>query len=284
MIIPMAKTFARYQILKRIGGGNTGVVYEAVDPRSERRLALKILQNNFLLTKEKKARFLRELAAARILEHPALARIYEADEFEGSYYLAMEFVDGESYTEVITRQPEGVSLAEFWRLILPVVEGIACAHDHQLAHRDIKPDNLKLCADGTPKVLDFGLVKFLDGSRSNEDSFQTMAGMVIGSAGYMSPEQAGGRPLDLRTDVFSLGIVMYELCAGKNPFDASNAFATISKILKATPLSLELLRPDLPMELCQIILKCLKKDMQLRFDNAHDLLHALLAVKRKAHG
>ena len=279
----MGTTFAHYQLLNRIGGGNTGVVYEAYDIKNDRKLALKILQNNFLLTKEKKARFLRELQAARILEHPALARIYEADEYEGAYYLAMEYVEGQEYSDIIQHHPEGIPLDLFYKLMLPVIDGIAFAHEKNLAHRDIKPDNLKLDRKGHPKVLDFGLVKFLDKTDGgHDDSFQTMAGMVIGSAGYMSPEQASGEPLDKRTDIFSLGIVMYELLSGKNPFHASNAFATISKILTATPISLELLRPDLPMELCQIVIKCLNKDMVARYPSSRALYEAIQEAREKA--
>ena len=271
--------FNGYKILEKIGGGNTGVVYKGWDEAKQRFLALKILPNNFLVSKEKKARFMRETQAARILDHTNIARIYEIGECEGANYLAMEYVDGQSYSDIVESRPNGVRITDFYLLILPILDGMAYAHDRNLAHRDLKPDNLKLNSRQQPKVLDFGLVKFLHQPRSSEDSFQTMAGMVLGSAGYMSPEQAGGQPFDERTDVFSLGIIMYELLTGKNPFQGRNPFDTISKILSARPLSIELIRPDTPLPLSRIILKCLSKDMEARYANARAVQDAIIAVK-----
>lgn len=273
--------FSGYQILEKLGGGNTGVVYKAFDSNKNRHVAVKILPNDFLLTKEKKARFLRESEATALLRHDAIAKIYRAGSFNNCWFLAMEYVDGRTYSEIISENPEGVPLDRFYDLVLPVLSGVAFAHQNHLAHRDLKPDNLKITHDGEPKILDFGLVKFLNNQPqgSGSDSFQTMAGMVVGSAGYMSPEQAGGHKLDERTDIFSLGILMYELLSGKNPFLANNVFATISKILTANPISLELLRPDIPLSLGRIILKCLHKDMSERYPNASSLYHAIAEVK-----
>lgn len=273
-------SFSGYQILSRIGGGNTGIVYKAYDPQMEREVALKILPDNLLINKEKRSRFMRETRAAHLLSHHAIAKLHETGEFENHYFLAMEYVDGDSYTHIFENYPEGAGLGHFFELILPLLEGTAYAHDQNLAHRDLKPDNLKMTRDGQPKILDFGLVKFLDQKgRTSDESFQTMAGMVVGSAGYMSPEQAKGGVFDERTDVFSLGIIMYELLSGRNPFQGASPFATISKILHFNPLSLELLRPDLPLDLCRIVIQCLSKDMVHRFENGQSLFNAVQSIK-----
>lgn len=269
--------FSGYRLQEKLGGGNTGVVYKAFDLKKQRWAAVKILTNDFLMTKEKKARFMRETQAAAMLEHPALTRIFEAGEASSCYFLAMEYIAGETFGDIIEKHPDGVPLERFFKLMLPVVDGLAMVHENNLAHRDIKPSNLKYAVDAGPKILDFGLVKFLN-QQSGDDSFNTISGMVVGSAGYMSPEQAGGNPLDARTDIFNLGILMYELLTGKNPFHANNVFATISKIMHSDPLSIELLRPELPMALAEAIFKCLKKDMGDRFSNARELHRQIASI------
>jgi len=272
--------FSGYRLVEKLGGGNTGIVYKAYDPSAGEYLALKILPNDLLTSKERRARFTRETRAARLLSHPAIARMFEVGTSpDGHHFIAMEYVDGRSYHDIIGDNPEGVSEDGFYDLVLPVIEAVAYAHEHSLVHRDLKPENLKLTSDGQPKVLDFGLVKFMDKDPSGDDSFQTMAGMVLGSAGYMSPEQADGLASDARTDVFSLGIIMYEFLCGKNPFQCNNPFATISKILTANPISLELLRPDLPLPLCQMIQRCLSKDMDGRFAHAGAVKSELTRIK-----
>lgn len=273
------KTFSGYRILQKIGGGPNGVVFRAYDPKNQRDLALKILPNNFLLTHEKKARFLREAKAIKLLNHPAIAALIHAGEFEQCYFLAMEYVGGDTFGQVIQNHPHGVPMPMFLDLMLPILDGIALAHDHSIAHRDIKPDNLRLAVDGQPKVLDFGLAKFLHKRQGSKDSFQTMKGMVLGSAGYMSPEQANGEHLDVRTDIFSLGILMYELLTGKNPFISTNVFTTITKVLTATPISVELLRPQIPPKLGEIIFQCLVKNVDQRLPTARSLYESLATLK-----
>lgn len=275
----MRKTFSGYRILQKIGGGANGVVYRAFDPKNQRELALKILPNNFLMTHERRARFLRETKAISVLNHPAIAELLHAGEYDRCYYLAMEYVSGETFSQVITSHPHGVPMPMFFDLMMPILEGIALAHSHGIAHRDIKPENLRLAANGQPKVLDFGLAKFIHKGTSSSDSFQTMKGMVLGSAGYMSPEQANGEQLDSRTDIFSLGILMYELLTGKNPFISNNVFTTITKVLTATPISVELLRPQVPASLGDVIFQCLVKDVQHRQPSAKSLYESLASLK-----
>lgn len=275
----IGKKLSGYHILDKIGGGNTGVVYKALDPSQNIHVALKVLPNNFLTSKEKAARFNRETQVARLLSHAAIARMYSVGCDQGYNFIAMEYVDGQSYTQIIESHGDGVPLEQFFALVMPVLDGVAYAHGQNLVHRDLKPENLKVNAAGQPKVLDFGLVKFLDKEPSGEDSFQTMAGMVLGSAGYMSPEQAEGLTFDQRTDIFSLGVIMYQLLTGFNPFQANNPFSTITKILTVTPLSVELVRTDIAPELGQVVLKCLSKEMDQRYPDAHTLHEALLRLQ-----
>lgn len=279
----IGSVFANYQVIRKLGGGNTGVVYQGFDPMRHCFLALKILANDLLVSKEKKARFMREAKVASVLSHPAIAQVFEYGECDGAWYLAMEYVDGESFTNIVSAYPEGVDVDKFFDLMLPVVEGVAHAHEQNLVHRDLKPDNLKITKAGQPKVLDFGLVKQLDGAVSGgEESFETMAGMVVGSAGYMSPEQAQGEPLDVRTDIFSLGVIMYELLSGKNPFQGRTPFQSIVEIISSDPLSLELLRPEIPLPLCNIITRALTKDKEERYPNAASLHQAMAALMRSS--
>ena len=277
----IGSVFAHFQIIQKIGGGNTGVVYKAFDPMHHRFLAIKILPNDFLTSKEKRVRFMREIKAATVLSHKALASLYEVGETDGTPYIAMEYVNGYSYKRIIRKYNDGLEIRRFYKLMLPVLSGIAYAHEQGLVHRDLKPDNLKVNKMGQPKVLDFGLVKFMDKHTSGSESYETMAGMVLGSAGYMSPEQAQGESLDARSDIFSLGIIMYELLSGKNPFEGRSPFDTIVKIINSAPLSLELRRADVPIGVCEIIGKCLEKDMNARYPNARELFHALSEVKGK---
>lgn len=275
----MRKTFSDYRILQKIGGGTNGIVYRAYDPKNQRELALKILPNNILLTHEKRARFMREAKAISVLNHAAIADLLHAGESEQCYYLAMEYVSGETFGQIITSHPHGVPMPMFFDLMIPILDGISLAHEHGIAHRDIKPENLRLSSQGQPKVLDFGLAKFIKKNSSIQDSFQTMKGMVLGSAGYMSPEQANGEQLDARTDIFSLGILMYELLTGKNPFISTNVFTTITKVLTATPISVELLRPQVPATLGELVFQCLVKDVKHRQPNARSLHDALVQLK-----
>jgi len=262
-----------------MGGGNTGIVYKAYDNHNRRTVALKILPNDLLLSDEKKARFLRESRAAIMLEHESIAQLLEIGEYHQCSYIAMEFVDGKTFGELLEDYPEGVELPFFYKLIMPVVSGVAYAHRLGLVHRDLKPENLKLTERGQPVVLDFGLVKFLDDDSNSDEGFKTLTGMVLGSARYMSPEQAAGDVMDARTDVFSLGIIMYELVSGKNPFRAKSPFVTMQRILNDDPVSLELLRPGIPAQLGKIVGHCLSKNKQERYTDAAGLYSALEASR-----
>ncbi|MCB1044264.1 MAG: serine/threonine protein kinase [Acidobacteria bacterium] len=274
----LGSIFSGYKIIDRLGGGNTGIVYKAVD-QNGRIVALKILANDLLISREKQARFLRESQAAVMLEHPSIAQLLEVGEYHNCSYFAMEFIEGKSFRDVIDSHPTGLPIDLFFETVEPVMSGLAYAHDMNLIHRDLKPENLRLTLDGLPKILDFGLVKFMDEDSKDDGGFKTLTGMVLGSARYMSPEQANAEPLDARTDVFSMGIIMYELLTGSNPFDARSPFVTMQRILTHNPVSAELVRPDAPLSLCAVISRCLAKEPDLRYDNAIQLQEALQSAR-----
>ncbi len=274
----LGSIFSGYKIIGRLGGGNTGVVYKAVD-QGGRIVALKILPNDMLLSQEKKARFLRESQAAVMLEHPSIAQLLEVGEYHGCSYFAMEYIDGESFRDLLDQSPNGLSLRKFMELVHPILDGLAYAHRLNLVHRDLKPENLKLTLDGAPKILDFGLVKFMDDDSKDDEGYKTLTGMVLGSARYMSPEQANAEYLDARTDIFSIGIIMYEMLTGSNPFDSKSPFVTMQRILNFDPVSVELIRSDPPLPLCAVIAQCLLKDRKQRYADADQLHDAIKAIR-----
>lgn len=273
----LGTTFSGFKIIDRLGGGNTGVVYKAVD-QSGRIVALKVLPNDLLLSQEKEARFLRESQAAVMLDHPAIARLLEVGEYHGCSYFAMEYIDGANFRDILDAAPDGLPLTRFNELIEPILSGLTYAHGLNIVHRDLKPENLKLTHNGEVTILDFGLVKFLDDDSKDDGGFKTLTGMVLGSARYMSPEQANAEPLDARTDIFSLGIIMYEMLTGTNPFDAKSPFVVMQRILNHDPVSIELVRPDTPIALCSVISRCLIKDRAARFNDASELQNAINAI------
>lgn len=266
--------FAGYKIVERLGGGNTGVVYKAYDSGRDIPVALKVLPDDLLTSEEKRARFMRESQAAVMLDHECIAKLLEVGEYHGCKYFVMEYVEGVSFRDFLERHPEGVALRDFFSLSIPILDGLAFAHSLGMVHRDLKPENIKLDIHGRPKVLDFGLVKFLN-EEGRDDGFQTLTGMVLGSAHYMSPEQANGDALDARTDVFSLGIIFYEMLTGKNPFETHSPFSTMQRILSMDPVSIELVRQEVPLGLAEVVNTCLRKRQASRYENAGALLEAL---------
>lgn len=270
-------TFAEYKVIERLGGGNTGVVYRAVD-RMGRFVALKILANDLLLSEEKKARFMRESQAAVLLDHPAIAKILGMGEYHQCQFFAMEYVEGQTFRELIESHPNGTPLSLFFQLMRPILQGVAYAHRIGLVHRDLKPENFKVDGAGNPKILDFGLVKFLNEDGPDSEGFSTMTGMVLGSARYMSPEQTLGLDTDTPSDIFSLGIVMYELLTGKNPFHSRSPFTTMLRIQKNEALSLELERTEVSPALAALVARCLHKQADRRFADGSQLLEAFLAL------
>ncbi|MGD1092465.1 MAG: protein kinase [Bryobacteraceae bacterium] len=277
-------TLAHYRIVSRLGAGGMGEVFLAEDTRLHRKVALKVLLPELAQNADRLARFVQEAQAASALSHPNAAHIYEIGEAGGSHYLAMEYIEGQTLESRLHGEPLPVS--EIISIGSQVADALDAAHARGIAHRDIKPANLMIDPRGHVKVLDFGLAKFLpDRVEANASSqiatqFLTSGGVVLGTVSYMSPEQALGRSVDHRTDLFSLGVVLYQMAAGKLPFSGSTAQETLARILQAQPEALGRLNYELPAELERVVRKCLEKDRERRYQSARELLIDLKNLER----
>lgn len=262
----------RYKILERLGAGGMGVVYKAMDLKLRRLVALKFLPPRFTSHKEAKLRFIQEAQAASVLDHQNICTIHEIDETEdGQMYIGMAFYEGETLKKKIERGPLPVD--QTTEIMIQVARGLSRAHNQGIVHRDIKPANVIVTTDGVAKIVDFGLAKLSDQTRL------TTAEAVIGTASYMSPEQAQGEDVDHRTDLWSLGVVFYELLTGKLPYKGENEQAVIYSIINKSPLPPIELKKDIPEEAERIILKCLRKKPEDRYQSADLLLSDLTGLK-----
>jgi len=261
----IGKELANYKIEKLLGAGGMGEVYLARDNKLDRLVALKILPWHFVADTERSARFQREARALSALNHPNLVTIYEVGEAGGVHFIAMEFVEGQT----LASSREKLGLREGLALVAQVAEALAAAHQAGIVHRDIKPENVIMRPDGYAKVLDFGLVKLSEVAAS-EDGVSTQVGVAMGTLAYMSPEQASGEPVDHRTDIWSLGVLLYELVTGHKPFKAETRQATINAILSSEPEAATALDGTLPPDVDLILNKALEKDRELRYQTASD--------------
>jgi eukaryotic-like serine/threonine-protein kinase len=279
----LGKTIGHYQIISLLGKGGMGEVYRARDTKLDRAVALKILPEEMSADSERMRRFSREAKAASALNHPNVAHIYEIGEAEGVSFIAMEYVEGRTLAASINgHQLEVSEIVEIGSQIADTLEE---AHSKGITHRDIKPANVMLTARGQVKVLDFGLAKI---ARPAEEAvasdISTMAktapGMVMGTAPYMSPEQALGREVDHRSDLFSLGVLLYEMATGRSPFAGTNTSETLDRILHSQPEAIARLNYDAPTEFERIVRKCLEKERERRYQSARELLVDLKNLKR----
>ena len=279
----VGRTVSHYQVLSLLGAGGMGEVYLARDPRLDRTVALKILPGELAADPDRMQRFTREAKAASALNHPSVATIYDVGESDGISFIVMEHVEGETLLARIGRRmtpPEVVDIA------VQAADALDVAHAKGITHRDIKPANLMLTHRGHVKVLDFGVAKV---NRSEEVSPNgdwtvepvTAVGSVIGSGPYMSPEQIVGGEVDPRSDVFSLGVVIYQMATGQLPFSGATRAELMDRIVHATPEPMIQLNPDTPSELERITLKCLDKRPAGRYQSARDLLSDLWPLKRQ---
>jgi Tol biopolymer transport system component len=272
----VGKELGPYKIEKLLGAGGMGEVYLARDNKLDRMIALKILPWHFLADGDRIARFKREARALSSLNHPNLITIYEVGEANGLHFIATEFVEGQTLSSLRGK----LSVKELLSIVAQVAEALAAAHQSGVVHRDIKPDNVMVRPDGYVKVLDFGLVKLVEASSGRHDVANTELGVAMGTLSYMSPEQAAGEPIDHRTDIWSLGVVLYELVTGQRPFTGESRQATINGILSNEPAAPSALNPNLPSELDQVLNKALEKDRELRYQTASDLRADIRRVLR----
>jgi serine/threonine protein kinase/Tfp pilus assembly protein PilF len=281
--------FGRYEIRSVLGVGGMGVVYLAFDPTLRRQVALKLLPTEFTENKVRLSRFEREAFAASSLNHPNILTIYEIGQQDGHHFIATEYIDGNSLRQQMAHRLE---LRELLSIASQIADALSAAHEAGIVHRDVKPENVMVRRDGYVKVLDFGLAKLANDTASDPEEvateaptrtavFQTDSGLVMGTVNYMSPEQARGLAVDARSDVWSLGVVLYEMVAGKLPFQGPTTTDVLSVILHREPSSLLLHEPSLPAELDRIVEKALVKDRDARYQNAKDLSLDLKRLKQR---
>jgi serine/threonine protein kinase len=277
-------TISHYRIVSKIGAGGMGEVYLAQDTKLDRRVALKILPADVAAHPDRMKRFVQEARAASSLNHPNIITIHEIGETASGHFIGTEFIDGETVRERMSRG--GVELSDTLDIVVQVASALTAAHGAGIVHRDIKPENIMLRRDGIVKVLDFGLAKLveqtpLDAEAETRMQVQTQAGLIVGTVAYMSPEQARGMEVDARTDVFSIGVVMYEMLAGQSPFAGETTSDVIAAILTTEPKPPSSFNQEIPAELDRIVYKTLAKKRDERYRNAKDLLADLRQLQRR---
>jgi predicted Ser/Thr protein kinase len=288
----IGKTLKHYRIETQLGKGGMGVVYRARDTRLDRLVALKTLPPGLIADPERKSRFVLEARSAAAVTHPAIAQVYDIDEVDGILFIAMEYVDGRTVSRLIADGELDVLGAI--EIVLQIAEGLAKAHDAGILHRDIKSDNIMVTHDGHAKLLDFGLAKLLEAgppeapgpdvpadlSRTlTRGRYHTIPGAVMGTISYMSPEQARGKELDRRSDIFSLGVVLYEMVTSELPFKGETPLDTMHAIAYEEARPVTIIRRTLAPEIHRIVFRCMRKNPDDRYPDAHALVADLRRLK-----
>lgn len=269
------ETIAHYRILKKLGAGGMGEVYLALDTKLDRKVAIKVIRADTVIEEQLKKRLIREAQAAAKLDHPNICSIYDVNEAGPLTFIVMQYIEGETLAQAMEREP--LTLSAALAIAEQAAEGLSEAHAHGIIHRDIKPQNMMLTQRGQLKILDFGLAKQVVSSDSVESEAPTATllstpGHVVGTMPYMSPEQVQGDPLAPSSDVFSLGVMLYEMLAGKHPFRDKSAAVTMSRILLGEPIPTDKFQTQVSPELQTLLSKMLRKDKATRYQNAEELL------------
>jgi serine/threonine protein kinase len=274
----VGKVLAQYQISEKLGEGGMGVVWKARDTRLDRFVALKTLSAEKLADPERKRRFVQEAKAASALNHPNIVHIYDLADADGVQFIAMEYVAGKTLDQLIRRK--GLRLNEALKYAIQIADALAKAHSAGIIHRDLKPSNIMVTENGLVKVLDFGLAKLAETATGEfgetatvraPEGPNTEEGTIVGTIAYMSPEQAEGKKVDARSDIFSFGSVLYEMVTGRRAFHGDSKLSTLSAILKDDPKPVSSIMPDVPRDLEKIISHCLRKDPERRFQHMADV-------------
>jgi serine/threonine protein kinase/Tfp pilus assembly protein PilF len=285
----VAKEIGPYKLQTLLGKGGMGEVHLALDTRLNRKVAVKLLPAEFTQDVERLRRFKQEARAASALNHQNVVTIYDIGEAEGAHYLVMEYVEGETLRRRMADAPQRtMKPVEALELAAQVAEALSAAHDAGITHRDIKPENVMIRRDGRVKVLDFGLARLtlpasgpVDSQAPTAAKLDTASGVVMGTASYMSPEQARGMKVDQRTDIFSLGVMLYEMLAGRRPFEGATMSDVIAAVLTREPEPLSRHNKEIEPGLEQVVLKCLAKDPEKRFQTASELVAALKTATKR---
>ncbi len=281
----LGKTLGHYEILGKLGAGGMGDVYRARDTKLDRELAIKVLPAHMAQDPDRRSRFTREAQAVAKLKHPNIITIHSVEEIDGVHFLTMEYVEGDTLAAMIPR--DGFDTDKFFNYTVALADAVSSAHDEGITHRDLKPANIMFDKGGRLKVLDFGLAKLMEENTASAtdptimQSGHTLAGTILGTAAYMSPEQAEGKPIDNRSDIFSLGILFYEMASGRRPFEGDTHISTITAVLRDTPTPITEIRQNLPRHLGRIINRCLEKDPDRRYQTAKDVRNELEDLKKE---
>lgn len=270
----MIRQLGRYEVISELGQGAMGVVYKARDPLIDREVAIKTINLSLALEEreEYEARFYQEAKAAGRLSHPNIVTIYDVGRSEDIAYIAMEYLQGVELRDVLNEH-KMLPISQVLDIASQVASGLSYAHEHEIVHRDIKPSNVMVIRDGHIKITDFGI------ARMASSGVRTQTGMVLGSPKYMSPEQVMGKLTDQRSDIFSLGVMLYEMLTGQTPFQGENVNAIMYQTLNAIPTPPSSLNPAVPEMLNYIVAKALTKELDSRYQNARDLANDLRACR-----
>ncbi|MFH1279478.1 MAG: protein kinase, partial [Candidatus Eisenbacteria bacterium] len=266
----IGRTISHYKILEKLGEGGMGVVYKAEDTKLRRSVALKFLSPQSLIAKEQRTRLIREAQAAAILDHPNICTVYGVEEADGHTFISMAYIEGVTLTGRIQSGP--LELNDVREIAVGVARGLGAAHEKGIVHRDLKSANIMVVPNGQAKIMDFGLAKLQGATKV------TKTGMMVGTVSYMSPEQARGEGVDHRTDLWSLGVVVFEMLTGQLPFKGHYEQAVIYQILNEDPKPVAALRTGVPVGLAKIVSKCLEKDQSDRYQHSDHLVADLLKV------